>query len=222
MVRIKADWNRLYFQDIRGNLRLIEGCPLSRVEELQDLFALLYEEVDEAGDEFPTFKSLYLERQTVRSICKAILELHGLKESWLDLERLIALIFCRQDEKGEFLPGLLLQLNGLTDKKESESASLEGKQTHLEALAIMVSNLINLELAKDAESALNLINSTPADKLEAIVESRIAATDKKSAKRRGLTAVRGESKAAIRKLMQEMKMQGGPHAPPTPHGSKVA
>lgn len=182
------------FRGADGLYHPINGCPVTRLPDLQDWFALLYRAIASAdGEVYPNFYSLYLYNYEVKALCNEILACCGIKPAWVNIEQVHALVM--EQEGGK--PGLLLEVNHLVSSDRPTEKSIPAEKYKAESVTL----LVHLGLAQDLEQAWRIADSMSADELQDYLTARLYQLhpDLKEKEER-----EKENKAAMETVMKEM------------------
>ena len=166
------EFDTLAFTDVQGKLRVIHGCPLTKLEEFAAVRSLLWREVKKETDQGNTditVQSLFHSNSFFAQMCLRALELCGISPDWVDLNMMAQLLFPFTWE-GRTTEGLLVQLNfpSATDEDgDREAIAQPSKKASWDDL------LASLWGATDnLQSAMELADTVPWRKLHATVEAR--------------------------------------------------
>lgn len=158
------------FSDRFGEIRAIAGCSvLGRIEFWERLKQIQLLMSD--SDQQQTWQQLYHSSKRLQHLVKRCLELNGIDPDWLSFDHLQQFLFHRFDEeKGEFMPGWLVELN-TPPETEGSSGKTETltREELIAAIALTCSNLTE---------ALNLAhNVKPADLLMGAIAAQTEMKD---------------------------------------------
>ncbi len=151
-----VNFDALEFQDVQGKFRLIRGCSLPRRQELGVRLNQLFE-ILESVPESETIQTLYDKHQRFRYICDRCLSLCGVNPAWIDTNMLSQLLFAEEGKEG-----LLIQLN-FPHQNQKEKGEVA---TYAQTVAALWTQL------GDLKSALEVIESYPAQELLEVMEAR--------------------------------------------------
>ena len=155
MPSLKIDfWD---YQDTRGQLQIIRGCPTRKCEELHYLFGRLTEEL--TGIKKP-FEAAYQESAFLRSLCQRMLELCGVDHRYVSPLMINQLLV---NPAHQYLINFVSSDEQVN--QEIEKLTLAESNAQLEA-ALVASGLVpSLEQAKTMTASYSF------DSLRAIVEA---------------------------------------------------
>lgn len=158
---MKFDWELRAFEDVSGHLRFVRACPITRLDELKDCLDLLHEAIASHPETFD-FPSLYSESKIIQQLVAYILQLCNVSTDWIDVPMMVELIHHRVDKDGNFLPGLLVEINFPQSQKESETGVAV---TFKEWVANTIVELVTSGLVRDLQQAIQLAGTIPYDQL---------------------------------------------------------
>ncbi|MFB2832983.1 hypothetical protein [Floridanema evergladense] len=171
----KFDWQRYVFEDCFGQLREIRGCPLTKLDQLKDYLALLQDAILNYPEPEAHFKEIYNFSGYIKNITNSILNLCGVSPDWVTPDQMVGLVHHRIDSNGDFLPGLLVEMN-FPSRSSGGGKAVEFK----EWVANNIVLLVGLGLCKDLGEALDLADRVPSDQLEALILARLHQLDPKA------------------------------------------
>lgn len=177
------------FTDRFGEVRAIAGCSvLGRLEFWERIKQI--HQVMADGDQTESWQSLYCSSKRLQHLVIRCLELNGIDPDWLSFDHLQQFLFHRWDEqKGEFQPGWLLEINSPSQTEGNGKSEPLSKEELVAAIAISCSNL---------KEALDLAqNLKPADFLLGTLEAQAELKDKDSRERK-------KRKKTAKKLRDEL------------------
>lgn len=163
------EFDSLAFTDINGTVRILHGCPLTKLEEFAAIRALLWREIESESDSLEvTVQTLYHSNSFFAQMCLRALELCGVSPDWVDLNMMAQMLF-PFTWQGKTTEGLLVQLNfpSNPESDRSTTSSKPGKAaTWNELLASLWGATDNLQ------TAMELADTVPWNKLHSTVEAR--------------------------------------------------
>ena len=189
------EFDALAFTDITGTVRILHGCPLTKLEEFAAVRSLLWREIASAslGDSGNiTVQQLYHSNSFFAQMCLRALELCGVSPDWVDLNMAAQLLFPFTWE-GKSTEGLLVQLNFPSQPAADQDAgSGEAKKaaTWDEMLASLWGATDSLETARE------LAENMPWRKLHSVIEARGEQVFEARKKAGGLTKAEEEDAIA--------------------------
>jgi hypothetical protein len=184
------DWQRRVFLDVGGNLRVIQGCSLTALDELADLLELLRGEIASSPPDEP-FGSVYRRSLLVRELCHKCLSLCGIDPKWLNLDMMVHLLH-HYEVDGQIHQGALIEMN-FPESKVTVDTGVSLKEYVASAVSALWSQSGSLK------EAVDIAQTIPADKLDAILQARAQATDPKL-----------KAKAKTAKLVEKYKKELAP------------
>jgi hypothetical protein len=156
-----AEFDCFEFEDLKGNFRLIRGCPLSQRQELASRLNQVHERLQQSN-EGETLAEAYDRDKYLGHLFQKCLELCGVSLDWLDIN-MMSQFLLPFEENGEMREGLLVQINFPKGKRKSDSKT---SVAYEELLAALWSH------TQDLQKALELAESIPAEQLMDILEAR--------------------------------------------------
>lgn len=162
------------FRDVKGILRIIEGCPLNKLQILKELlpevYALIREECEEAGETLG-FVALCDRNADIYDLSVECAKLCGIKKEWMDLRVLAALIYSYEDPDGNYHRGLIAEMYFSEEKQLAASDGLsESGITFDEYYSSIFASLVGI--TEDPVKAYQAMDLIPSDKLENMLYSR--------------------------------------------------
>lgn len=155
------------FVDRTGKVRAIAGCSVVGYfefwERIEQLHHILKQPTCDAADSWHT---LYRSSPQFRHLITRCLELNGIDPEWVSLDQTEQFLFHRWDEeREEYAPGWLVELNNQSDKPKAERT--EDPLSVEELLAAMSTTVGNLkeamELAQSVRPAQSLFKAVDAE-----------------------------------------------------------
>lgn len=193
------EFDALAFSDINGIVRVIHGCPLTKLEEFAAVRSLLWREIYEAssqGDDI-TVQELYHANSFFAQMCLRGLELCGVSPDWVDLNMMAQLLFPFKWE-GKATEGLLVQLNFPSSNRGGDSSGVSGGDaTGAKKAATWNELLASLWGAtEDFSKAKELADTVPWRKLHGVVDARAEQVYESRKKSGGLTKAEEQAETA--------------------------
>lgn len=198
----KFDWQRYVFEDCYGQLREIRGCSLTNLDRLKDYLGLLQDAIASYPEPEADFKEIYTTSGYIKNLTDSILNLCGVSPSWVTPDQMVALLHHRTTEDGNFLPGLLIEMN-FPSRSSGSGKAVEFK----EWLANNIVLLVGLGLCKDLGEALDLADRVPSDQLEALILARLHQLDPKKKQQEELEELNSQPNSEDETVLNFAAMQ---------------
>ena len=190
------EFDALAFTDVTGTVRILHGCPLTKLEEFAAVRSLLWREIRLCSGDI-TVQKLYHSNSFFAQMCLRALELCGVSPDWVDLNMAAQLLFPFTWE-GKSTEGLLVQLNfPSVPAADQDAGGGEPKKaaTWDEMLASLWGATDSLLVARE------LAEDVPWRKLHSVIEARGEQVFEARKKAGGLT--KAEEEEAIAKSYAE-------------------
>jgi hypothetical protein len=160
--------NKIVFIDVSGYPRIIRDCPVLQFENLQILYRLFWEQVIDLDSSMESnFFDLIEVDPDLLKTALSITQLLGIKDEWLGIETLAALVYCYKDESGEPHKGKIWERYFETktiSKPDAELVSFEeNKYSLMAGLALTEGGL---------DKAISLMEKLSDDDLRGYLEKR--------------------------------------------------
>jgi hypothetical protein len=154
----KLDCDPFDFIDVSGQLRIIRGCPLNAIADLDYAFRRLWQEISKYEKPLTQFPAIFQQDEYVRLWSLKILELCRIDPGWVNLHMLSDLVID---------PAHLYRINFETDERESKMGD---RLTILEYVADRQAALVNSGQVQDVIQALDLGDRLSSSQLDAILK----------------------------------------------------
>lgn len=149
--------NEIWFKDVRGKRRVIAGLPLPDRLRFLELRARAWEIIQNNAD--LTSSLLYDSTPEFRDYCDEMLSLCSVDPRWCDWQIVLALLF-----RHESNDGLIIQQEFPATDPNADVVEDPGNPYHRAIASLMLLENTNYEQAKQ------IVNSTPWDELQSVLE----------------------------------------------------